>query len=241
MIEIIHLNKSFGRHNVLTDVNLKLNAGDSISLIGPNGSGKTTLIKCILGMVFASSGEIRMNGENIRRSWLYRDKIGYMPQISRYPQNMKVRKLFRMLCDIRGVQENKTDRELVDTLGLAPFMDHALGTLSGGTRQKVSATTAFLFHPEVLILDEPTAGLDPLSTEIFKEKVNREGKNGKLVLVTSHILSDLEEITREVIYIHEGRIRFFKKISSVKEETGEDRLHKAIAKILKEDATLRYE
>jgi len=111
-------------------------------------------------------------------------------------------------------------------------------TLSGGTRQKVSAAIAFLFNPPVLILDEPTAGLDPLSSEMLKEKILREKKKGKLILITSHILSDLDELTTHVMYLQEGKMQFLKNIETLREDTGEIKLGKAIARIMKgEDPT----
>jgi Cu-processing system ATP-binding protein len=108
-----------------------------------------------------------------------------------------------------------------------------LRTLSGGTRQKVSAALAFLFDPQVLILDEPTAGLDPLSSEILKEKIITEKKKHKLILITSHILSDLDELTTHILYMQEGKMQFFKDLETIQEETGEIRLAKAIARIMK--------
>jgi Cu-processing system ATP-binding protein len=106
-------------------------------------------------------------------------------------------------------------------------------TLSGGTRQKVSAALAFLFDPAILILDEPTAGLDPLSSELLKEKIIAEKKKNKLILITSHILSDLDELTTHVMYLQEGKLQFFKDMQTLQEETGELRLGKAIARIMK--------
>jgi Cu-processing system ATP-binding protein len=101
--------------------------------------------------------------------------------------------------------------------------------LSGGTRQKVSAALAFLFNADVLILDEPTAGLDPLSSELLKDKIRSEKERGKLILITSHILSDLEELTTDVLYLQEGKKMFYKTMAELREETGEEKLSRAIA------------
>ena len=106
-------------------------------------------------------------------------------------------------------------------------------TLSGGTRQKVSAALAFYFNPDILILDEPTAGLDPLSSEILKEKIMQEKKKNKLILITSHILSDLDELTTDVMYLQEGKLIFLKDIKTLRNETGEDKLGKAIARVMR--------
>jgi Cu-processing system ATP-binding protein len=233
MIRIEHISKKFKRLVALDDINAHFDKGQVISLIGPNGSGKTTLIKSILGLVKADSGKIFFNNELIDGDPSYRSQIGYMPQIGRYPDNMKVGQLFKMLKNIRNVSEDKIDEELIDKFGLKQIFDKPMRTLSGGTRQKVSAALAFLFNPEVLILDEPTAGLDPLSSEILKEKILKEKSKNKLILITSHILSDLDELTTHVMYLQEGKLEFFKEIDQLREETGELKLGKAIARIMK--------
>ena len=233
MIRIEHINKKFKKLIALDDINAQFDKGQVISLIGPNGSGKTTLIKSILGMVKADSGKIFFNNELINGDPSYRSQIGYMPQIGRYPDNMKVGQLFKMLKNIRNVSEDKVDEELIDKFGLKQIFDKSMRTLSGGTRQKVSAALAFLFNPDVLILDEPTAGLDPLSSEILKEKILKEKSKNKLILITSHILSDLDELTTHIMYLQEGKQEFFKEIDQLREETGELKLGKAIARIMK--------
>ncbi|HEX6332719.1 MAG TPA: ATP-binding cassette domain-containing protein, partial [Flavisolibacter sp.] len=116
---------------------------------------------------------------------------------------------------------------------LDTILDKTMRSLSGGTRQKVSAALAFLFNPDVLILDEPTAGLDPLSSEILKEKITAEKEKGKLILITSHILTDLEEITTDVMYLMDGKVVFLKSMSDLQTETGEEKLSKAIAWLMK--------
>ena len=233
MIRVEHINKKFKKLLALNDINAQFEKGQVISLIGPNGSGKTTLIKSILGMVRADSGKIFFNDELINGDPSYRSQIGYMPQIGRYPDNMKVGQLFKMLRNIRNVQEDKIDEELIEKFDLKKIFDKPMRTLSGGTRQKVSAALAFLFDPGVLILDEPTAGLDPLSSEILKEKILKEKSKNKLILITSHILSDLDELTTHIIYLQEGKLEFFKEIDQLREETGEIKLGKAIARIMK--------
>src|SRR6187397_1260330 len=232
MIRIEHISKKFKKLIALDDINAQFDKGQVISLIGPNGSGKTTLIKSILGMVKADSGKIFFNDELINGDPSYRSQIGYMPQIGRYPDNMKVGQLFSMIKNIRS-QEKIFDEELFYKFRLDTIKDKAMRTLSGGTRQKVSAALAFLFDPEILILDEPTAGLDPLSSEILKEKILKEKSKNKLILITSHILSDLDELTTHIMYMQEGKLEFFKVIDQLREETGELKLGKAIARIMK--------
>lgn len=221
----------------LDSVSVNMESGKGYALIGPNGSGKTTLIKSILGLVVPTSGEILFEGKSILNDWRYREKIGYMPQIGRYPENMTIGDVIDMMKNIRpGV--TIFDEELIDTFNLGKMYTKRMHTLSGGTRQKVSAALAFLFHPPVLILDEPTAGLDPVSAELLKEKILKEKQKGKLIIITSHILSDLDELTSEIVYLFEGRIQYNNSIKNLKEETGEKRLGKAIATFISQKELL---
>ncbi len=232
MIRIDHLGKRFRKLQALDDINAEFRKGQVISLIGPNGSGKTTLIKSILGLVTPDRGTIAFNGESIRGSVDYRRKIGYMPQIGQYPENMKIGQVFGMIKELR--KGEKLDEELYFRFKLDTLLDKSMRSLSGGTRQKVSAALAFLFDAEVLILDEPTAGLDPLATEILKEKIVAEKQKGKLILITSHVLSDLEDLTTDILYLQDGKLVFFQSIGQLFEQTGEQRLSKAIAAVMRE-------
>jgi Cu-processing system ATP-binding protein len=213
-------------------VSADFTSGKSYALIGPNGSGKTTLIKSVLGMVIPTSGEIWVDGENVRNHWSYREKIGYMPQIGRYPDNMRIGQLLDMMKNIRK-NPPILDEELIEAFKLEQMLDKRMHTLSGGTRQKVSAALAFLFNPPVLFLDEPTAGLDPVSVEILKEKILKEKENGKLLIITSHIMSDLDDLATEVMYLQDGLIRYNNSIAELKDITEEQRLGKAMAKMIR--------
>ncbi len=239
MIVVQELKKKFGRQEVLRGISTTFETSKTYALIGPNGSGKTTFIKCMLGMVMPSSGQILVCGENIKGKWQYREKIGYMPQIGRYPDNMQVGHLFDMMRNIRNPQGN-TDEELIMAFGLPHIYNKRMHALSGGTRQKVSAALAFLFNPPALFLDEPTAGLDPVSVEILKEKILIERKKGKLLIITSHIMNDLDELATEALIVQEGLLRFDGPINDLKEITGENRLGKAIVRFLNNSQTASH-
>ena len=232
MIEIKNLNKKFGKLEVLNDVNLTFKKGECIALIGPNGCGKTTLIKSILGMVIPTKGDVLFNQKSILKEYLYREQIGYMPQIGRYPDYMTIGQIIEMIKKIRN--SNQTlDEDLLKAFDLEKIFDKQMRTLSGGTTQKVSATLAFLFNPQVLILDEPTAGLDPLASEILKDKIIKEKEKGKLILITSHLLSELDDMITQIIFMQDGKVHFHKTIADLLESTKEQKISKAIAKILK--------
>ncbi len=236
MIDIQNISKKYGKQLVLDTINLVLSAGQSVALIGPNGSGKTTLIKAILGLVLPDSGQITVEQQNITESPDYRKHIGYMPQLSRFPERMKVRQLFAIIQNIRKEKPvNGYDSDLYQQFHIANMADKALGTLSGGMKQQVSAALAFYFRPKIIILDEPTAGLDPLSNEILKSKINQTVTENRLVLTTSHILSDLDEICNHVVYLINGKILFNMAITELSSETGETRLNKMVVKLLQKE------
>ncbi|HNP06816.1 MAG TPA: ABC transporter ATP-binding protein [Cyclobacteriaceae bacterium] len=232
MISVSEIEKRFGALDVLKSISAQFETGRSYALIGPNGSGKTTLIKCILGMVVPDRGKIEVDGESILGQWAYRKMIGYMPQIGRYPDNMTIGQLFEMIKDLRS-DSKAIDEELIEGFGLDKMMNKRMHTLSGGTRQKVSAALAFLFKPKVFILDEPTAGLDPLAVEVIKEKILKEMGDNKIFIITSHVLSDLDELSSHALYLDNGSLIYNDSIALLKEETGEVKLGKAIATIMR--------
>jgi Cu-processing system ATP-binding protein len=231
MIEISGLNKRYGRLTVLDGLDLEIRPGAVTAVLGPNGAGKTTLIKSILGLVHPESGEIRFGGEVLGSSSEYRRRIGYMPQIPRYPENLKVGEIISMIRDLRGNPE-EVDEELAVAFDLSREMDKPFKALSGGTRQKVSAVLAFLFRAELLILDEPTAGLDPISSSRLKDKVAREKDAGRTIILTSHIMSEVEELADRVVYLLDGRIHFDVEVADFVAGSGETNLERALARQL---------
>ncbi len=232
MIRIEHLTKKFGKFTALDDISLNLGEGQAISLLGPNGSGKTTLIKSILGLVIPQKGTITINGHIVKKDWSYRSQIGYMPQIGRYPDNMTIGQVLRMIKEIRKDHKHY-DEELIYGFGLDKMYHKTMRSLSGGTRQKVSASLAFMFSPQLYILDEPTAGLDPVASELLKEKISKERAAGKLILITSHVLSDLEGIASHIIYLQDGKLMLYKSVSELQASTGEEKLNKVIAQVIR--------
>ena len=232
MIKIKNLTKKFNKFTALQNIDLECKKGHSIAFIGPNGCGKTTLIKCILGLNVVESGDILVNGNSVKNDFLSREKIGYMPQIGKYPENMTIGQTIKMIQNNRKNIEN-LDTELLEAFELPKLYDKKMSTLSGGTTQKVSAVLAFMFHPEIIILDEPTAGLDPLASEILKNKIIKERKNGKLIIITSHLLSELDDMVNEIVFINEGKILVHQSVEDLKTETQQTKISDAITNILK--------
>ena len=235
IIQIQQLHKRFGQLEVLKGIDLDIRRAHITAIVGHNGSGKTTLIKSILGLVRPQTGRVLFDGEVINGSAAYRDRIGYMAQSVRFPENLCAADLFSMLDDLRG-REARRRGSLIERFGLDGEMHKPLRTLSGGTRQKVSAAMAFMFEPDVLVLDEPTAGLDPVSSSIFKDLVREERADGKSLVLTSHIMSEIEELADEVVFLQDGKIRYVGDVPSIRGATGEVNLERAIARLMREEA-----
>jgi len=233
MIQINQLHKKFGKLIVLDGLDLEINSGGIFAILGPNGSGKTTLIKSILGMVIPNSGDIKINDQSVLKKWEYRNKINYLPQIANFPANLTVKELIAMVKNLRP-KESK-DSDLIELFSLEPFLDKKLGNLSGGTKQKVNIILTFMFDSELIILDEPTTGLDPISLIHLKEIIQEEKSKGKTILITTHIMSFVEEVADEIVFLLDGEIYFKGSTENLKSQTDQPDLEHAIAHLMKKD------
>lgn len=231
MIELRDVRKRYGALQVLDGVDVTFAPGRVAAVVGPNSAGKTTLIKSILGLTRVDSGTITVAGRPIDEDGRYRADIGYMPQIANFPENLSAEDLFAMMRDLRGPGKAR-DEVLIGRLGLGEHLRKPLRVLSGGTRQKVNAALAFLFAPGILFLDEPTAGLDPVASGVIKSKVLAERARGRTVVLTSHVMSELEELADDVAFLVDGRIRFTGSIHDLKKRTRQLSLERAIAHVL---------
>ena len=233
MMTISGLTKHYGGVPALQGVDLTLGRGRVTAILGPNGAGKTTLIKTILGLTRADSGAMLLDGRQLGGDPALRAGIGYMPQIARFPENLTGAELMAMLVDLRGATA-LLDRALVERFRLGTELTKPLRTLSGGTRQKVNAVLAFLFAPELLILDEPTAGLDPIASSVLKDKILEERTVGKTFVLTSHIMSELEELADDVVFLLDGTVRFAGSLHELKFRTRQLSLERAVAQLMRE-------
>lgn len=233
MIEIKSVHKKFGKNRVLKGINLSVEKGKVIGLLGPNGSGKSTLIKSILNLVKINKGEILVNQipvQNVKA----RSFISYMPQVAHFAENISAKKLIQLICELRN--EFPDSNPLIQYFGLTLEINKPLGNLSGGTRQKVSAVLAFLYNSPIIILDEPTVGLDPISRVKFKELVLEEKQKGKTIFFTSHIMSDVEELSDELAFLLDGNIVFKGKPKELINSTQQNNLEKAMASYLQNNS-----
>lgn len=234
MISIDGLNKYYGRLHVLQNINLALGPAQCVAFVGPNGCGKTTLMKCILGLVTPQSGQITANGIDVQDNPLSRSEIGFMPQKSSFPENLTVGQTIDTLLAVRHYA-GELDKELFDKFEISAMANKPTNALSGGMSQKVNAAMAFLFNPKILILDEPAASLDPFASEILKAKIRKENQKGKLILITSHILSELEDLATHVVFMEDGQVLLYKSVEQLLQETGERSITQSIMRILNDN------
>lgn len=231
MIRIKGLHKRFGRLEVLKDLDAIIQENKITAIVGHNGSGKTTLIKCLLGLDKYDSGDIHIKDYQLNGDWNYRNQIGYMPQIARFPENLTAAEVITMISDLRTGSATQAE-DLISYFRLSGEMEKPLKTLSGGTRQKVNAIVALMFNPDILILDEPTAGLDPVSSSLLKDMIHAEKTAGKTVIITSHIMSEIQELADTILYLLDGKIFFDGPVDELIAQTGEKNLERAIAKMM---------
>ncbi|MBK5208636.1 MAG: ABC transporter ATP-binding protein [Flavobacteriaceae bacterium] len=235
MIEFKNLHKRFGKLVVLDGLDLEISKGGIFAILGPNGSGKTTLIKCLLGMVIPNKGDMIFDKKSVLQQWSYRNNLNYLPQIANFPPNLTVIELINMVKNLRPKDAN--DGELIELFGLKNFLDKKLGNLSGGTKQKVNIVLTFMFDSELIILDEPTNGLDPIALIRLKEIIQKEKDKGKTILITTHIMSFVDEVADEIVFLLDGKIYFKGTIETLKKQTNNDNLEHAIANLIsKQDA-----
>lgn len=230
MIKVNKLIKNFGKVKVLKELDLEIGDQGIFAILGPNGSGKTTLIKCILGMVIPKTGNIEIDGQNIIGKYSYRENVDYLPQIANFPPNLTIRELIDMMKDLRS--KPVSHYELIAMFGLEEFLNKKIRNLSGGTRQKVNLVLAFMFDSPLLFLDEPTSGLDPISMIQLKKLIRTAKNDGKTILITSHIMSFVEEMSDEIVFLLDGKIYFKGTIENLKKKTGQNDFENAIASLL---------
>ncbi|MBI2416727.1 MAG: ABC transporter ATP-binding protein [Ignavibacteriales bacterium] len=218
----------FGRLTALNNISVSIPRGSVTAIVGPNASGKTTLLKTIIGLTHFKDGAIYIDKEKVNCSALYRNSIGYMPQFPGFPENLTVREVIKMVKELRPTI-SEYDEGLYECFQLRGQLDKKVRTLSGGTKQKLSAYITFLFKPSLLILDEPTASLDSVASIHLKEAIARLQGEGKTILLTSHNIHELAEIADGLILLVESNVRFQGSMAQLKSLFPGLTLEKAIA------------
>lgn len=207
-IAVEKLVKSYGKRLVLRGVSFKVGPGEVYGLIGPNGAGKTTTLKAIVGLVKPDGGRVEVCGWDVQAHRVQAlSNVGYVPELTVGFDYLTVREFLEFVASLRGVRwEDVEDYvgHLVSVFGLEPYMGEFMGRLSRGTVQKALVVAAFMPKPRVLVMDEPTSGMDPESQRVFREEVRRLASSGSAVLISSHLLDAVEKLCNRVGVIHNG-------------------------------------
>lgn len=216
VIEVKGLRKSFGRREVLHGIDLDVERGEVFGVIGPNGAGKTTTMRCLLDIVRPSDGSIRILGENPNKAGRgLRRRIGYLPGELFLEQRITGRRLLAHYAAISGkVRPGRVD-ELAERFKLD--LDRHTRKLSKGNKQKLGLVQAFMHDPELLILDEPTAGLDPLMQQEFLSLMREAQNNGQTIVLSSHVLSEIQQAADRVAILREGDIVTVSTVTALRE------------------------
>ncbi len=228
MIHIHSLSKRYHQQSILDQLELTIPTGTIFALLGPNGSGKTTLLKALLGLVHPAAGAtIRIDGHSVIGTHTYKQRISYMPQVPRFPAHLTVRELVALFEDLRNTS-GPHQTQLIDELEMAHFWNKPVGQLSGGMVQKVNLLQCFMFDSSLFILDEPTSGLDPRMTFYFKRLIRAKKAAGATVLLTSHIMAEVEELADTLALLIDGRIHTVAAPAAIKAREGVATLEEAL-------------
>jgi ABC-2 type transport system ATP-binding protein len=209
MIEAEGLTKYFGGFAAIEDVSFKVHQGEVVAFLGPNGAGKSTTMKLLTGYLAPSAGVARIAGHNMANDRLAGSaRLGYLPENGPLYPDMSPRALLEFFADARGLSaQDKRDRinAVIDLCALGSVVGKPIGKLSRGYRQRAGMAHVLLHEPEVLIMDEPTAGLDPNQIHEVRETIRKLGKD-KTILLSTHILQEVEAMAQRVVFIDEGRL-----------------------------------
>ena len=209
-IHIQHVNKFIGKQHVLKDISLSINDGEVIGLLGPNGAGKSTLMKIMVGVWDATSGEVQVP-----------KSVGFLPEQNPLYEDMYVREYLRFFVGLRSKEQGAKNKdqlveELIERVGLTAEANKRVGQLSKGYRQRVGLAQAMIGNPELLILDEPTTGLDPNQLEDIRALIREMGK-ARTVILSTHILQEVKQMCTRVVIINHGEIKVDKPISEIED------------------------
>ena len=192
----------------LSGVDIKVERGQAFGLLGPNGAGKTTLVKVLLGLAHPTDGQARLMGENVGTP-LARLRIGYMPELRNYPQFLTASRCLYLFGRLHGIPTSKGKKrisEVLEDVGLGKWSDHKVGSFSKGMKQRLALAQALLHDPELLFLDEPAEGIDPLGRVVVRNILRRLRERGTTLFMNSHLLTEVEMVCDEVAILKSGKI-----------------------------------
>ncbi|HLR20507.1 MAG TPA: ATP-binding cassette domain-containing protein [Tissierellaceae bacterium] len=223
-LEVVDLYKSFSGREVLHGVSFNVESGRALGLLGRNGAGKTTTIRIIMDLFDANTGEVLLNGEKFNPR---EHQIGYLPEERGLYPKKKVLEQLVYLGQLRGLTNKEAKINTLywlEKLGVEQYKDKKLETLSKGNQQKVQLAETFLCNPEIIILDEPFSGLDPVNSQILKDIINKLISEEKILIFSSHQMNYVEEFCEEIALIDNGNIVLTGNLNNIKTEYGMNRL-----------------
>ena len=227
-LEVRGIKKSFGDKEVLHGVSFEVMSGRAMGFLGRNGAGKSTTIRCLMDVFHQDEGGFYMDGAPLD---IKKHRVGYLPEERGMYQKHTVMEQLCYFARLRGATKQAAEQsaaEWVDYFGLSEFKNKKLETLSKGNQQKIQIAQCFLNEPDILILDEPFSGLDPVNAQVFKDAISRFVREGRLVIFSSHQMGYVEEVCDDITLIHSGDILLSGSLDQIKRDMGEGKLQTRI-------------
>ena len=224
MIRTVNLRKEFGKNVAVCNLNLEIPNGEFFSLVGPNAAGKTTTIKMLVGLLKPTSGEIFIGGENISENYVEAKRlISYVPDVPFLYDKLTAKEFLRFVGDIYGIDRNKQEvvsEELLEQFGLKDEKENLIENYSHGMKQRLVFCAAFLHKPQVIIVDEPMVGLDPIAIKLVKDSLKEKSRKGVTIFMSTHTLAICEEISDRIGIINEGELITLGTVDEIRKMTG---------------------
>lgn len=217
IIEIKHLNKNYGKYDILKDVNLNLDQGKIVGLCGPNGAGKTTLIKILSGLLRAYEGEVLVDGQPIGKN--SKALISYLPDINYFDDSITAKKADSLYKDMYADYDSQIFLELLEKMKLN--YDQPLKKMSKGMKEKFQLALCLSRQAEIYLIDEPIAGVDPASRDLIIETILGTYHEDALIIISTHLIQDIEAVLDEVIFLKEGEVMLHENCDELRERTGQ--------------------
>lgn len=219
-VRVLNLSKSFNGQNVVRDISFDISKGEVFGLIGPNGAGKTTIIRMLLDIIGPDSGEIRILGDRLSEET--KNRIGYLPEERGLYKKLTVFETLTYLGALKEIDSKKRATFLLDKMGMLQHKDKKISELSKGMQQKIQIIAAIIHDPDFIILDEPFSGLDPVNMKLVKELIMELGKEGKTIIISTHMMDQVERMCSRIFMIHKGEGVLYGKIEEIKSRYGKN-------------------
>jgi ABC-2 type transport system ATP-binding protein len=222
MIEIDNVTRKYGTKVAVSQLNLRIPAGELFAFLGPNGAGKTTTIKMMVGLLRPSSGTIRLCGYDVgQRQTAANRLLGYVPDVPYLYDKLSGSEFLRFIADMYGIDKRAADEKIaaqIDAFGMHDFVEDLTESYSHGMKQRLTFAAAMLHDPKVLVIDEPMVGLDPRSVRLLKDMLRDNAAAGQTIFMSTHLLSIAEEIADRVGIVDQGRLRFLGTLDELREQ-----------------------